>query len=262
MYFASKNKDKQMTPDSVKSADRVLDVLEFICRRGSASHAEISIALGIPKSSLTHLLRNLVARRYLDLSDGTNMFELGEGFFGLLKTGLVGRDAAKLAEPYLSWLTSVTKEASSYGVFRGDCVERIAGVESDQPLSYRMSRHVRFPLYSSSGGKAILAILPPEEREAYLAELRIEPKTEKTVRTVDELRKQLVEIGDDRIALSRNEHTAGVIAIAIPVCRADNYPLGALNVVVPEVRFSKALEKLCRESLKTAAQRLERELHQ
>ena len=108
MHFASKDKDKQMTPDSVKSADRVLDLLEFICRRGSASHAEISIALGIPKSSLTHLLRNLVARRYLDLSDGTNMFELGEGFFGLLKTGLVGRDAAKL-------LITAAREAEARG---------------------------------------------------------------------------------------------------------------------------------------------------
>jgi DNA-binding IclR family transcriptional regulator len=246
----------------VKSADRVLDVLEFMCRRGSASHAEISTALGIPKSSLTHLLRNLVTRGYLALPAGASMYELGEGFFALVKTGLTVRDATKLAGPYLSWLTSVTKEASSYGVFRGDHIERIAGVESDQALSYRMTTHVRFPLYSSSGGKAILAVLPQEEREAYLAGLKIEPMTERTVSTVDELRKELAEIGDDKIALSRGEHTAGVIAIAIPICQADGFPLGALNVVVPEVRFSKSLEKLCRESLKTAAQRLQHELHQ
>lgn len=60
----------------------------------------------------------------------------------------------------------------------------------------------------------------------------------------------------------RGEHTGGVIAIANPVRRSDGMPIGALNMVVPEVRFTRSMEKLCRESLKTAAQRLERELQQ
>ena len=56
---------------SVKSADRVLDLLELLTRRGKAmSHTELSLALGIPKSSLTQLLRNLTDRGYLLFSPG------------------------------------------------------------------------------------------------------------------------------------------------------------------------------------------------
>jgi len=246
---------------SVKSADRVLDVLELLTRRGKAmSHTELSLALGIPKSSLTQLLRNLTERSYLAFSPGPNTYEPGPAFFALLRQGQEGFNLAALARPVLAKLTAATHESSSFNVYRKDYVERLCGVDSPQALTYRMTTGTRFMLYSSSAGKAVLAALPENERERYLARVRLERRTEATVASVAELRRQLAKIAKAGVAYSRGEYLPGIVAIAAAVRRPDGYPVGALNVVAPSIRFDAALEALCLRELKSATSALEREV--
>ncbi len=246
---------------SVKSADRVLDLLELLVRRGKAmSHTELSVALGIPKSSLTQLLRNLTERSYLAFSPGPNTYEPGPSFFALLRQGHEAFALAALARPVLEKLTGATHESSSFNVFRRDYVERVCGIDSPQALTYRMTPGTRFQLYGSSAGKAVLATLPEDERERYLSRVRFERRTESTVSSVAELRRQVARIAKAGVAYSRGEYLPGIVAIAAVVRRADGYPAGALNVVVPSIRFTEPLEALCLRELKSARAALEREL--
>jgi DNA-binding IclR family transcriptional regulator len=246
---------------SVKSADRVLDVLELLSRRSKPmSHTDIALALGIPKSSLTQLLRNLTGRDYLAYVPGPNSYALGPSFFALLRQGREGFDIVATARPILDELTAATNESSSFNLYRDDYVERMCGVDSPQGLTYRMTVGTRYPLYSSSGGKAVLAALPQKERERYLGRVRMERRTEATVKSVAELGRELAKIGKEGIAYSRGEQTPGIIAIAAAVRRPDGYPVGALTVVTPSIRFNAALQTLCIRSLKAAASALEREL--
>ena len=63
----------------VKSADRVLDVIELLARWGrEMSHTEIADTLEIPKSSLTKLLKNLTARGFVEFVPLTKGYRLGE----------------------------------------------------------------------------------------------------------------------------------------------------------------------------------------
>ena len=246
---------------SVKSADRVLDVLELLSRRSKPmSHTDIAVALGIPKSSLTQLLRNLTGRDYLAYVPGPNTYALGPSVFALLRQGREEFDIVATARPILDKLTAATNESSSFNLYRDDHVERMCGVDSPQGLTYRMTVGTRFPLYSSSGGKAVLAALPEKERERCLRRVRIERRTEATVKSVAELRRELAKIGKEGIAYSRGEQTPGIVAIAAAVRRPDGYPVGALTVVTPSIRFNAALQTLCIRALKAAASALEREL--
>ncbi len=246
---------------SVKSADRVLDLLELLARRGKAmSHTELSVALAIPKSSLTQLLRTLTERGYLVFSPGPNTYEPGQAFFALLRQGHEAFALAALARPVLDKLTGATHESSSFNVLRKDCVERLCGVDSPQALTYRMTPGTRFQLYSSSAGKAVLAALPENERERYLSRVRLERRTESTLGSVAELRRQVAKILKAGVAYSRGEYLPGIVAIAAAVRRSDGYPVGALNVVVPAIRFNEPLEALCLRELRNATAALEREL--
>src|SRR5574341_350112 len=148
---------------AVKSADRVLDLLELLSRRAKPlSHSEIALALGIPKSSLTQLLRNLSARGYLEFVPGPNTYRLGPAFFALHRKPHSEGDLAAAARPILERLTAATHESSALSLYRKDYVERVCGVDSPQVLTYRMTPGTRFLLYSSSIGKAVLAALPEE----------------------------------------------------------------------------------------------------
>jgi DNA-binding IclR family transcriptional regulator len=246
---------------SVKSADRVLDMLELLSRRGKPmSHTDIATALGIPKSSLTQLLRNLTGRGYLALVPGPNTYQLGEALFALLRQGREGLDIVGLARPILEKLTAATNESSSLNLYRGNEVERVCGVDSPQGLTYRMTIGARYPLYSSSGGKAVLAALPKKECERYLARVRLARHTEATVKSVADLRRELARVASEGVAYSRGEHTPGIVTVAAVVRRADGYPLGALTVVAPSVRFDQRLQAICERAIKAAAAALEREL--
>jgi len=67
-------------------------------------------------------------------------------------------------------------------------------------------------------------------------------------------------VAKEGVAYSYGEYLPGVTAVAVAVRRADGYPLGAVNVAVPSVRFDAALQSLCVRELKAAAKALESEL--
>ena len=251
-----------MQDTSIKSADRVLDVLELLCRRGnSATHSEIAFSLDIPKSSLTNLLRNLTNRGYLkkDLSDMT--YALGPAFFSLADKGKQVKSILKIANTQVSWLTEKTREAAAFYLFKGDHVERVIGKEANYPLSYRMTPGVKFPLYSAAAGKAVLRALTEEEQKTYFKKMKIKAITKNTAATEQEILKRLRTSSDsDQIVISNGESSVGVIALAIAILDEDKHPIGAISVVVPEARFNKSLDQQCRMSLKNAASKIQHEL--
>lgn len=244
---------------AVKSADRVLDLLELVSRRAKPlSHTEIALALGIPKSSLTQLLRNLTGRSYLKFAPGPNTYELGPAVFALLRERNGDVDLICAARPLLERLTAATHESSALSLFRKEYVERVCGVDSPQALTYRMTPGTRFLLYSSSIGKAVLAALPEDERERYLARVRLVPRTDATVTTIAELRRQLARAAKEGVASSHGEHMPGVSAIAAAVRRPDGYPIGAINVAIPRIRYAASLRERCVRALLAARSALER----
>lgn len=250
-----------MSAPPVKSAERTLDVLEFIAwHSGTVSHTEIAVGLGIPAGSLSKLLLGLRNRDYLQVDAQSGHYRLGPALFSLVARGRMTQSAEELALPVLQWLTSVTGEASSYNAWSGDRMERVSGVDSMQPLGYRMGTPRSFPLYSSSGGKAVLAALPQKELDSYISAMDFEPGTTATVRNAGELRAQIDQFRKEGIATSRNEHTMGVTAMGVAVLAGDHQPIGALTIVVPDVRFNDALASVCKKSLLTAAARLQQAL--
>lgn len=241
---------------AVKSADRVLDILQLLSRQGGAlTHHEIGIALGIPKSSLTHLLRNLVAREFLGLDAGLSAYSLGPAVFQLVRSGGPREGLMAHARPIVGWLAKALGEATSFSVLRGDEVERVCVAESRSPLSYRMAVGDSFPLYSTSAGKAILVAMPAARRQAYLKSVKLQAHTPATAGSLAELKRQLEEAAQSGIAYSHGEHTPGVVGVAIAVDSGDPAAPAAFNIVVPDVRFTPDFNARCIELLGEARDR-------
>lgn len=248
--------DKKSPDAAVKSADRVLDILQLLARQGGAlSHHEIGIALAIPKSSLTHLLRNLVARDFLAFDAQQATYALGPALFALVRQGSPRERLMTLARPIVDGLAKSLGEATSFSMLRGELVERVCVAESRSPLSYRMAVGDSFPLYSTSAGKAILAALPAAQRQDYLRGLKMEAHTPATVRSMAELKRQLAAVETGDIAYSRGEHTPGVVGIAIAVGTGEPAAPAAFNIVVPEVRFTPEFDARCTALLRQARER-------
>lgn len=244
-------------PRTVKSADRVLTLLETLGRWGrEMSHSEIAEALGIPKSSLTKLLGNLVAREWLHFSPGTKGYALGPAVAALARGARQRMDLATLAQPILLELTGAVGESSALNTLKGDGSEVVATVLGPHRLVSHMRLGDAAPLYATSGGKVLLAFLPEEMLREYLARVTFHPATPATLRSVAALRKQLAEARRTRAAYSFEEWTPGIVGLARPVVTRSGSVPAAVNVAVPRVRYDTAKERAILDALARAAAEL------
>jgi DNA-binding IclR family transcriptional regulator len=249
----------ETSPSAVKSADRVLDLFELLAQGGrDMSHTEISELLQIPKSSLSQLLKTLVARGYLEVTSNGRGYRLGQALHKLSDGMGRARDIASLAGPFLTELTRETGESSALNQIKGNMAEVTATVLGPARLVTHMRLGDLAPLYATSGGKAILAYIPEEFQRQYLANVQFESATPATLKSIGTLKKQLTSIRASGFAYSHEEWTPGIVGVGIPVLGADGYVLGAINVAVPAARFNEAVQTKCEHALSHAVEGLRR----
>ncbi|GAA4913095.1 hypothetical protein GCM10023405_39780 [Streptomonospora salina] len=137
----------------------------------------------------------------------------------------------RVCRPHLERLVERTRESANVVVPAGTEVRFIATVESDHVLRVgdRMGRSV--PAHLASGGKAILAALPPEEvAELYSGAEEVDPAR---------LRTELALVRDRGFAINDQRTETGVTAIGAAVTDASGAPMAALSLALPTARFDR-----------------------
>jgi IclR family acetate operon transcriptional repressor len=233
---------------SVKSASRTIDILEQIARQGPATAREIARATRIPESSLSYLLSTLVERDWLcNLGDRT--YTLGSAFSRLAAGATPSPAERRRAQ--LKLVARTTGETCSLFIRRADEIEAIDVELSSQLLRFTPERGMRVPLHCFAGGKALLARMSPADLDAYFAAGTRTRFTPTTLVDEQELRCDIVETMARGYAISREEHTAGIIGMGVA---ADDQH--SLSVAVPTARFDAAFQKLAAKVLLEAAKAL------
>lgn len=237
---------------SVKSADRAFDILEYVADAAEPpSFSQMLVDLRIPRSSLFHLLNNLLGRGYLEQDSVTDRYRVGDHVRQLAKK-ISGPPLATLVVPFLKQLTSELNETAGFYLRDGNTVETIASTTSSQALAYTMKVGERAPLYAVSSGKITLSRMSPGELDAYLKDLTFEAVTPQTITSKRRLREDLAVVRQIGFGHSREEFTPGIIGIATAV-EYDGHLFGALNLAVPTVRFNDEREAVFRRHLSTVA---------
>lgn len=224
------------------------------------SHTEIAEALKIPKSSLTQLLKNLVAREWLFYEPLNKTYALGSAFTRLSKRAGLERDIVAVSGPILAELTAKTEESSALSLLKGNVAEVACTVMGPQRLVSHLRLGETAPLYATSGAKAILAFLPKDIQDDYIRRVSFEPRTPATIRTARALRRNLASIIEDGFSYSHEEWTPGIIGVAKPILDAAMRPLGAINLAVPAVRFNVETSTLFEAELTRAVEMIRRQI--
>lgn len=236
----------------MKSADRALDILEAVAESGGrAGFSQLMIGLGIPRSSLFHLLGNLVGRGYLAQDEATAAYRLGPKLDDLLRQrpSLPLLDAVR---PILRRLSAATEETAGFYVREGDHVIAIATQAGGQALSYTMRVGEKAPLYALSSGKIQLSEMRDQEIKAYLARTPLTPVTPHTITSQSKLWEEIRKVRREGFGYAREEFTIGITGIATAVRRGDVL-IGSVNLAVPTARFTKQNAVRFRQQLSEAA---------
>lgn len=238
------------SPNTVKSAMRTLDIIEFVVAHPQGPIAQdIAAALDIPVSSLSYLLSTLVERGYIQ-RDGRK-YRPGPGLDRLTQQ-TQELSLAERVEPLVRLLRSELDETASFMVRTGWQAEALATDASGQALRYAIDPGHLKPLHSLAAGKAILSTLSEAELSRYFAEV---PRARFTARTlVDEagLRAALDDIRRKGVAEAHEEDTLGICGLATPAW-IDGQPVGAFAVAIPVVRFDAKLAARAKAALTRAA---------
>ena len=237
-----------------RAMGRVLALLELLARTPvGLPLADISVALGVPKSTLLNSLRPLVVDDFL-VVEGV-LYRLGPRAFRLAATIGSAYDLPRMVRGYLRALAEETQESVCLAVLDQEMRRfvYIDVVESSRPVRYAMRLGMSGPLYSTAAGRVLLAYQAPVYQEEYIAKAKLVALTERTNTDRDVLRDQLAEVRTAGVWVSVGESVEDSAAIAAPVFGPDGSILAAVSLGAPSDRLLANREALIAAVVKTAA---------
>lgn len=224
---------------AVKSADRALEVLEFIGERGAVRFTDLLTGLRLPRSSAHGLISTLAARGWIELDPVSRTYSLGRRVWQLGQRYARRQDIAVLARPVMDALARELGETVQLA--RLDGVENVYLAISEGPLAMRLASSVdtRLQAHGTGIGKALLSQLSSGEVRRRLSTATLPRFTEHTITDVEELVAVVDRVRTDGFAVDDEEYLPGCRCVAVPLIRPDGSDQGpelALSVTAPVFR--------------------------
>lgn len=245
--------------ERVKSADRVMAVLDLIAERRSIGFTEIAERLELPKSSAHALLRTMEARGYLALDPERRTYRLGSRIWELAQACHEIEDLRTLMKPLMDRLVERTGETVQLATLDGTSAVYLELSESPHPMKLTSRAGARLPAHTSSIGKALLASLDPDEARRRLEGATLVKLTEHTITEVPELLEELERVRRRGYSVDDEEFATGLRCIAMPIRDIEGEVVGAISVSMPTPRYSRSAAANARKALaETVAEAAER----
>jgi len=229
--------DAMTDPSFMTSLARGLAVVQaFSDSRKPQTIANISRKTGIPRAAVRRCLHTLRELGYVDAE--MNNFSLRPKVLTLGYSYLSSTPLTVSAQPYLNDISRTLNESSSIAVLDDGEVLYVARAATSRVMSVALNTGSRLPAYCTSLGRVMLAHLPADELEQYLARTKLRAMTENTVVNQKRLREMLADVRRDGYAINDEELELGLRSIAVPVRGASGRVLAALNVGAQAARVS------------------------
>jgi IclR family acetate operon transcriptional repressor len=179
----------------------------------------------------------------------------------LANTFLRQSDLREIALPPMTALRDRVNETVGLHLKEGRSRIVIAQVGANREVRH-MYRNVGepIPLHLGAAGKVMLAFQPASEIAAFLAEEPLVAMTPRSITDPEVLRRNLEVIARQGYAVTWEERSAGVVAIAAPVFDSSGAVIAAVNVSGPSQRIRRSDVSALIPQVVATAQAISREL--
>lgn len=209
----------------------------------------IAQAVALPRSTVQRIVAAL-ADEGIVRSDGSHGIRLGPTLLRLVAT--VHIDIIAIATPFLQALCKETNETVTLARPSGRQIAIVHMVVADRELRVVPRFGLNLPIYSTSGGRALLALSSDHEVRQLIGD-EFEPVTGRTVRDMETLLTRLAEVRRLGVAVEHGETLEGISSMGIAI----DTLLGrySVSLLVPTERLHHHLPALqaailaCRASL-------------
>lgn len=226
---------------SVKSARRLMLVLEYLAEKGQASFAEIVRDLKLPNSSGHQLLATMVDGGFVEHDERSRSYRLGPRLWAVAQAYRRPDGLAELAQPLMRTLVDEVGETAQLAVLEDRYNVYLAVFDSPHPMRLASAVGRRLPAHATGVGKALLSGLPDAEIGRLLDGVELERFTEQTLTSLPDLMADIELIRARGYGEDNEEFVIGCKCVARPVRDPRGQVVAAMSVTVPTPRLTDEL---------------------
>jgi DNA-binding IclR family transcriptional regulator len=178
------------------------------------SLAQLSSMAGLNKTTTHRLLRALQSEALVDRNSATSTYRLGAGLMALGVQALASSDLRRRVRPLLKSLAHETGETATLEVPIENCMLILDEVAGSHLIAATGHVGTRWPLHSTSTGKAYMAFADDTSQRLFEPLLQVTPKT---IISIEEFQRQLADVRKRGFALAADELEVGYTAVAVVV---------------------------------------------
>ncbi|HWZ49913.1 MAG TPA: IclR family transcriptional regulator C-terminal domain-containing protein [Granulicella sp.] len=217
-------------PNFMTSLARGLVVIQaFTPQSPQMTISQLSLKTGLSRAAVRRCLYTLTKLGFAGAEDGTR-YGLRPRMLQLSNTYTASNALSTSAQPILERMSAIYHESFSVATLDGDDIVYIARTTISRVMSVDLHIGSRLPAYCTSMGRVLLAHLPADQLEQYLARAVLTPHTTRTVTTTDKLMMLLRNVRRNGYALVDQEYEVGLRSLAVPVYAPTGRVVATLNL--------------------------------
>jgi IclR family transcriptional regulator, pca regulon regulatory protein len=244
-------------PNFMTSLARGLAVIQaFSQRQRELTVSQISAKTGFSRAAVRRCLYTL-AKLGFAATDDSRHFHLRPRVLALGHSYISSMPLAATAQPILENVSRILHESCSIATLDRTDIVYIARANVTRIMSIDLVVGSRLPAFCTSMGRVLMAELPAEKLEEFLARVEFKRYTERTVANAEKLRQILRLVQRNGYSIVDQELESGLRSMAVPIHDAAGRVVAALNVGAHAQRISiQDLQVRFFPHLKAAAQEL------
>ncbi len=217
-------------PNFMTSLARGLVVIQaFTQQSPQMTISQLSIKTGLSRAAVRRCLYTLTKLGFAGAEDGSR-YSLRPRMLSLSHTYTTSNTLSSAAQPILERMSAALHESFSVATLDGEDIVYIARTQVNRVMAVDLHIGSRLPAYCTSMGRILLAYLPAEQLEQYLAKVDLVPHTTRTITSVEKLRLALRNIRRNGYAICDQEYEVGLRSIAVPVYSSSGRVVATLNL--------------------------------
>jgi IclR family pca regulon transcriptional regulator len=217
-------------PNFMTSLARGLIVIQaFTQQSPQMTISQLSIKTGLSRAAVRRCLYTLTKLGFAGAEDGSR-YSLRPRMLSLSHTYTTSNTLSSAAQPILERMSAALHESFSVATLDGEDIVYIARTQVNRVMAVDLHIGSRLPAYCTSMGRILLAYLPAEQLEQYLAKVDLIPHTTRTITSVEKLRLALRNIRRNGYAICDQEYEVGLRSIAVPVYSTSGRVVATLNL--------------------------------
>lgn len=217
-------------PNFMTSLARGLIVIQaFTQQNPQMTISQLSIRTGLSRAAVRRCLYTLTKLGFAGAEDGSR-YSLRPRMLTLSHTYTASNTLSSSAQPILERMSAQLRESFSVATLDGEDIVYVARSVVNRVMAVDLHIGSRLPAYCTSMGRILLAYLPPDQLEAYLARVVLTPHTTRTITSIERLRLMLRTIRRNGYAICDQEYEVGLRSLAVPVLAPSGRAVATLNL--------------------------------